>query len=264
MIDAREHHWGLELTGFGRPFGLGRDAAGRLHVTDMDRHTIVRFAADFSAHEILSAPGVWNGPHAIDFAPDGRAFVTCYYTPGIYVIGDDRPLAFDVPLTGPASALFDGAGRLLVSEYSQNAVFALATDGRLAVTFQGRFDRPHMARALADGSVVVADTWHNRLQRFQADGRLLDEAVAAVPCPVAIDVDAERGWLVTAWGDNAVVRFDAAGRPRGRLLLGGLKPAPTTAALHKPYDARWLPGDRVAVADSHHARVVILQSPIFH
>jgi len=252
VIGRREHAWGIELTGFGRPFGLGVDALDRLHVTDMDRHCLVRFDPAMHSHEVI-APGHWNGPHSVDFAADGRTFVTCYYTPGIYVLGEDRPLA--TSLTGPASAFFDRAGRLLVAEYSQNAVLALETDGRLAVTFAGHFDRPHMARTLADGSVIVADTWHNRLQQFSPAGDLIAEPVTSVARPVAIDPDPERGWLVTAWGDNCVLRFEEGGGYAGRL---------DAPALEKPYDARWLSGDRVAVADSHHGRVLVLPSPRFN
>jgi len=253
VIEPHEHDWGIELGGFGRPFGLGVDGHGRLHVTDMDLHCVVRVDPNLKVHDVI-APGTWNGPHSIDFAADGRAFVTCYYTPGIYVIGEERPLALGTTLTGPASAFFDGSGRLLVSEYSQNAVLALDADGRLAFTFGGRFDRPHMARALGDGSVIVADTWNNRLQRFKSDGDVIEESVASVARPVAVDPHPQRGWLVTAWGDNCVLRFEEGGRYAGRL---------DAPALEKPYDARWLSGDRVAVADSHHARVLVLRSPRF-
>jgi DNA-binding beta-propeller fold protein YncE len=254
VIERRPHAWGIELAGFGRPFGLGIDAHGRLHVTDMDRHSVTRFTAQLGVDEVFEAPGLWNGPHSIDFSSDGRAFVTCYYAPGIYVIGDPNPIGAPA-LTGPASAMFNGAGRLLVAEYSQNAVFALDTDGRKAFAFAGRFDRPHMARALPDGHVIVADTWNNRLQKFDAAGAIVDDALATVACPVAIDVDADRGWLVTAWGDNCVVRLDAGGAFAGRL---------DAPALNKPYDARWLDAGRVAIADSHHARVLVLDSPQFH
>ena len=239
----------IELTGFGRPFGLGIDRLGRLHVTDMDRHTVTRFTPQLDVDEVFTAPGVWNGPHSIDFSADGRAFVTCYYTPGIYVIGDPRPIAEGPALTGPASAFFNAAEQLLVAEYSQNAVFVLESDGRKAFAFEGSFDRPHMARALADGRVIVADTWNNRLQMFNEDGAVIDDAIASVSRPVAIDVDANRGWLVTAWGDNSVVCFDGNGKYQGRL---------DSPALDRPYDARWLDGDRVAIADSHHGRVLVL------
>lgn len=255
MIDRRDQAWGIELTGFGRPFGLALDAGGRLHVTDMDRHHIVQFDPGFNSHRVLAETGAWNGPHSVDFAADGTAFVTCYYTPGIYVLGSKLPLKLERSLTGPASALFDRSGRLLVAEYSQNAVMAFERDGRLACEFGGRFDRPHMARALADGTVLVADTWNNTLQRFDPAGTLLDADVATVSCPVAIDDDPQRGWLVTAWGDSAILRLDARGRMIGRL---------ETPSLEKPYDARWLDDDRVAIADSHHARVLILNAPKFH
>lgn len=255
MIERREHPWGIELAGFGRPFGLAMDGPRRLHVTDMDRHRIFRFDEEFMLDAVFGEGARWNGPHSIDFDADGRGFVTCYYTPGIYVIGEERPLQLERTLTGPASALFDGSGRLLVAEYSQNAVLRFDSGGHLACELGGRFDRPHMARALDDGSVLVADTWNNKLQRFANDGSLLDDHVAAVSCPVAVDIDRKRGWLVTAWGANVIVRFDSRGRPAGRL---------ETPALDKPYDARWLDDGRVAVADSHHARVLILNAPRFH
>jgi DNA-binding beta-propeller fold protein YncE len=255
VIERRQHPWGIELAGFGRPFGLALDAARRLYVTDMDRHRIFRFDAGLSAHQVLGGEGLWNGPHSLDFADDGTGIVTCYYGPGIYVLGEERPLQLERAVTGPASAFFDGSGRFVVAEYSQNAVLAFDRDGRLVCEFRGRFDRPHMARALPDGSVLVADTWNNKLQRFDGSGALRDAAVAAVHAPVAIDIDAERGWLVTAWGDNAVLRFHGDGRPAGRL---------EAPPLEKPYDARWLDGNRVAVADSHHSRVLILDAPTFH
>lgn len=255
MIEPRRHPWGIELAGFGRPFGLGVDANSRLHVTDMDRHELVRFDADFRHHEVIAGPGIFNGPHSVDFGSNGSLFVTCYYTPAIFKITDGVPRKLDAPVTGPASAFLDASGHLLVAEYSQNAILALDTEGREAFRFDGRFDRPHMARPLPSGDVIVADTWNNRLQQFDRSGALIDPLVASVCCPVAIDADPDRGWLVTAWGDNCVVRLDARGRPAGTLA---------SPALEKPYDARWLSGGRVAVADSHHARVLVIESPQFH
>jgi hypothetical protein len=254
VIERHDRDWGVELTGFGRPFGLGEDAAGRLHVTDMDHHTLIRFDASLDAHETLVGPGIFSGPHSVEFAGDGRLFVTCYYAPAIFMVSDGLAKKLPAPLSGPASAFFDQAGHLLVAEYAQNAVLALETDGRVAFTFAGTFDRPHMARSLDTGDVIVADTWNNRLQKFDASGKLVDDQLAAIACPVAIDPDPARGWLVTAWGDNCVLRCDERGRVTGRL---------EAPPLEKPYDARWLSGDRVAVADSHHARVLILQSPRF-
>jgi hypothetical protein len=131
----------------------------------------------------------------------------------------------------------------------------LHPDGRTAFAFAGSFDRPHMARALPDGGVIVADTWNNRLQRFTSEGVVVDDAVATLPCPVAIDPNPRRGWLVTAWGANTIVRLDDRAAVTGRL---------EAPPLDKPYDARWLGDDRVVVADSHHSRVLILNQPRFH
>jgi hypothetical protein len=51
------------------------------------------------------------------------------------------------------------------------------------------------------------------------------------------------------------MRFESDGSFAGRL---------EAPALDKPYDARWMSGDRVVIADSHRARVLVLKAPRFH
>ena len=271
----REHDWGLELTGFGRPFGLGVDSTGRLLVTDMDQHLLVRFDAaleqvewhDGGSHgwsdpaavrpdRIDAArpcsPSGWNGPHSVDFGTDDALYVTCYYDAAIHVLSPGGApaavLGRDL-LHGPASALFDPAGRLMVAEYAQNAVLVLDTAGGVVGQLAGAFDRPHMARALADASIVVADTWNDRVRWFNTEGQPISGTRdATVARPVAIDPLPDGGLLVTAWGDDAVLVLDRDGSLRGRVAAPPLK---------RPYDARCA-GTRVVIADSHHARVLML------
>ena len=279
-IGRCEHDWGTELTGFGRPFGLGFDAARRLHVTDMDRHLLYRFDARLDRVEwhdggssgwngplsvspnrtSAAAPAAaagWNGPHAVDFGADGSLYVTCYYGAAIHVLAaDGSPVArlgHDI-LHGPASAFLNGAGLLMVAEYADSAVLLLDTAGHRAGRLRGAFDRPHMARALPNGTIAVADTWNNRVQRFTSDGDLLDaDWISPVACPVAVDPADDGRMLVTVWGENIVIAFDPSGQNPGRL---------TSPPLDHPYDARWM-GRDVVVADSHNARVLILRAPDF-
>lgn len=225
QINRRYIASGLELSGFGRPFGLGFDASGRLYVTDMDVHRVFRFDSDLTHVQWLmdegggwslphllgsgiaprqrptGAPSRFNGPHSIDFGPDGRIYVTTYYTPGIHVLDPDGKMLARIGgpgsahrLTGPATAFFDPQGnRLVVAEYDQNAVLAfdadggfiggagLGADGRPTVfsdvsqawrasSRAGGFDRLHMVRALPGGTLIVADTWNHRLQRLDSHG----------------------------------------------------------------------------------------------
>lgn len=195
-----------EITGFGRPFGLGIDSLGRLHVTDMDLHAVFRFAVDLSTVSRLDGPAGWSeplpvassavppggkrspghfdGPHAVAFGQYDNAYVTTYYTPSIRVHDAEGRHLRDIgaagarhALSGPATATVDDSGRLLVAEYRQNAVLVFDTSGnRVAALDPGAsagprpFDRPHMARQAPDGYIVVADTWNHRLQRFAPDG----------------------------------------------------------------------------------------------
>jgi hypothetical protein len=306
--------WGMELSGFGRPFGLGFDLEGSLLVTDMDCHVVVRFDGNldtFQCHDgsgrgwgdrmpLLRgcgserprrAPNNWNGPHAIASDLSGRLLVTCYYQPmvvGVFPDGKAEVLIGPEYLSGPATARLDGQGRLLVAEYAQNTVLAFNPDGtylgRLgrdakndplqfdpgyggvpASSRLGGLDRPHMALVLSDDSIVVADTWNNRLQRFLPTGEFLSwlgdgagwkssspgfegGTRGGIACPVAVDEDAVGRLLVTAWASNQLMLFGPDGR---QLRLHGIPP------LDKPYDARFH-RDGIVVADTHNGRVLIL------
>jgi hypothetical protein len=122
-----------------------------------------------------------------------------------------------------------------------------------------------MCRARADGMLIVADTWNHRLQLFTADGRFLamlggkaanwtegaleTDARAepgAFSAPVAVSLADDGRFVVTDWGNNRLQWFDHEGR-----LLN----ADASLGLDRPYDAQIF-GDRIAVADSHHGRVL--------
>lgn len=293
----RRWEWGLELSGFGRPFGIGVDHDDRLLVTDMDCHAVVRFDADFRAFQChdggsgwaapapllngvdrgrpKASPRRWNGPHSVAADPAGRLLVCCYYRPIVTALlpdGQCERLIGEEFLSGPATARVGRQGRVLVAEYAQNLILAFDPDG----SFRGRlgrsaanealrydvgrgpvppsslpggFDRPHMAMPLVDGSLLVADTWNNRLQRFSPQGEPVawPGADTAIPCPVAIDEDGAGRILVTAWGSGELLLFAPDGR---RLHLGGIP------KLDRPYDARFY-RDGLVVADSHNGRVLV-------
>lgn len=196
---------GWELTGFGRPFGLGQDREQRLLVTDMDSHRLYRFDPKLEGVQWTDGRG-WserrsladvpppitgarfNGPHAVSVkptGPDGSCYVTTYYGPGVWRIdeaGEAEPLPFGATglsceLEGPATACWDHTGRLWVAEYRQSRVLAFSGGGELVAELhgghRGTFDRPHMCRAMQDGRLAVADTWHHRILLFDAGGALL-------------------------------------------------------------------------------------------
>lgn len=152
----QSHAWGVEITGFGRPMGLGLDAQGCLLVTDMDCHVLVRFDAALSSvqcHDGLGhtwgpvkdvkpgliterpsrQPSGWNGPHAVTIDHQGRLLVTCYYRPMVVAVaadGEAEVLIGDDFLKGPATARIDARGQILVAEYALNLLMVFDPDGR--------------------------------------------------------------------------------------------------------------------------------------
>jgi hypothetical protein len=158
-------------------------------------------------------------------------------------------------LKGPATTRIDGAGHLLVTEYALNQVLRLDASGACLARIgqDAGLDRPHMAVAAADGSILVADTWNHRLLRFDAQGKL--QAVLATPplnCPVAIDLDARGRMLVTCWGSEQILLLDANGDPLPPVAL---------PPLSKPYDARFT-DQGIVVADTHHGRLLVVDNAV--
>ena len=129
--------------------------------------------------------------------PSGLA-VNCMSSPimnrpftSLTVVKKPRDHATSDALGGACYGSIDDSGRLMVAEYKLNAVFAVTSEGLFVGALGGghsgfteqrgfaagkggsEFDRPHMCRGRADGTLIVADTWNHRLQLFSHDGRFL-------------------------------------------------------------------------------------------
>lgn len=289
------------VSGFGRPMGLAAGADGSLYVADMDLHAIARLTPDLDRCTWLGLagngwrngapmkketlqpaaarePAMLNGPHSVAPLPDGACWIVTYYRPSLALYdagGVCRACHTSVadlgPLQGPATARFGSRGRLLLTEYRMNAVAVIGADAVPFLTIGGAdpvrpgalLDRPHMTMELGDGTLVVADTWDHRLQRFDAQGRRLAvlesrdgwrvaggiEADAAFMTPVAVSASGDGRLLVTDWGGSRLMWFDEGGR---------LLSVRDDLGLDRPYDAQILHG-RLVIADSHHGRVIIVR-----
>ncbi len=298
QLFKKYHQWGIELTGFGRPFGIGIDGDNAIMITDMDCHVVIKIDSNFHSSTCWNGIDGWtplekiddgftekrpknppiglNGPHSVAIGFGRRLIVCCYYQPSIVECLDDGSCKYLIGgdiLTGPASAMIDHKERLLVAEYAQNLIHAfdltctylgsiglsstnenLCFDACLGSSLPsskliGGFDRPHMAITLGDGSLLVADTWNNRVQKFSPQGFPLGcyGDGREISCPVALSSDSMGRVLVTSWGDNNLVLFTCENQSK-TLDLG--------TKLNNPYDARFY-RDGIVVADSHNGRVLI-------
>lgn len=251
----------------------------------------IEVASGCSNERPRRAPRGWNGPHSVVVDSAGQQIVTCYYQPMVVKLAVDGKadvLITGRELTGPATAQMDARGSYLVAEYAQNLIlrfepdgsyhgrlgrdaqrnllkFDPATGGVLGSSLLGGFDRPHMAKSISDNSIVVADTWNNRLQRFTPSGEFMGwhagdggwqaalpneegPTLGSINCPVAIDEDTIGRLLVTVWGSNSLMLLDTEGRA---FSVSGLP------KLNKPYDARFFHAGAI-VADTGNGRVLVM------
>lgn len=225
--------------------------------------------------------GFLNGPHAIDFDNDNNFYVTTYYTPLIKLFNPNGEFIDSLGdkmghywLNGPASAFFNrDKTRLLVAEYADNALLIYDVQGsylggvggisrRLTTnkieqrfqfrrsSLQGGFDRLHMVKQGPDNLLYCADTWNNRIQILDAEGKFKAEYThAKLKQPVSISFTANQNLLVTSWGNNSILMFDKQ---------GNLETIFDDLQLNKPYDAQYL-SPWLVIADSHNGRVLFMK-----
>lgn len=299
------------LSGFGRPFGIGHAPDGSILIADMDLHGIVRLSDDFQAYEWLDGetrwtprkqiregrssrapartPQAFNGPHSVACHPDGRMFVTTYYTPGLFALDPSGQMIRDIAavgltLKGPATATLAGDGTLLLTEYALHGIFKVTTEGEFlgalgggrkgfqqvtsfqAGTGPAAFDRPHMAVTDADGNIIVADTWNHRLQKFSPDGSYLEMLGGVLegwhsglkPTPAGASATGLNAPVaVSVLGSGGLIVTDWGNDRLKRMDARGItRKVMHDLGLKKPYDAQVV-GRHCVIANSHCGEVIV-------
>jgi streptogramin lyase len=108
----------------------------------------------------------------------------------------------------PTALAYDAAGNLWVSELLAGVVRRDAATG--ALTRYDGFNRPHGLAVAADGTVYVADTFNNRVQRISPGGTITTLAGGLnQPNDVALGPDGDL--YATDFGTNGILRITPAG-----------------------------------------------------
>ena len=216
------------------------------------------------------AGGVLRFPQASAVGPDGTVYVADQYTHAIQVFTSDgrflRELGVDLTSVGAVAVAPDGV--VYVADGSDR-VDRYAPDGRLLGSFGrsgdgvgefyfgtggGNDSGAGGGLAVGAGSLWVADTRNDRVQRFALDGSGASVVVARgrVKRPQGLAVAGGR--LIVA--DDLNHRLAVFGLEGDYVGSVGSGPGPSPRQLRNPYDVAIDPLGRVFVADNSNHRVV--------
>lgn len=170
-----EHLFDIDFSKTGATFlnDIAADSAGNLYVSDTYQNRIYRVDAN---HEISVYAGI-DFPNGVCVGDDGSIYVVTWEagrrllvlpSARIFEIRPDRqvePLWFSTEYENLDGVAFDGAGRLLFSDYGRGIVYAFdPADGSLAKIAEGvgtpadiSFDREHGLVLIPDlqGNLIV-------------------------------------------------------------------------------------------------------------
>ncbi|HXC65313.1 MAG TPA: NHL repeat-containing protein [bacterium] len=129
------------------------------------------------------APGALNSPRGLGVAPNGDVYVAD--------LGNGRVSAYGK----------DGSFKLVFGKLGPEPGKAK----------QGQFNEPSGLAVGPDGSVYVADTWNQRIQKFDAKGKYLSEIDDGFYSPRNVAVDRAGNIYVADTGHSQVKVLDPSG-----------------------------------------------------
>ena len=226
-----------ELTGFVFPTAVAALSGGQIAV------------AEIGTDPVSDAGGVDGAGRVSVLGPDGTR------------------LATRTGLDAPEGVADDGQGGILVADTQRDRILQLRLDGNQLVQVAelggsgpGRFTRPMGMAVFPDGDLLVADTYDNRLVRFELTQETAAPAAAGATVPATLALSLPGGAdlgtfvpgaartydatltadIVSTAGDTALTVTDADRAAPGRLVNGNYPLAqPLAAAARRPRSPRW-------------------------
>lgn len=204
--------------GFGSPDDLTLDAQGRVIFADFGNNGVNRIEANGTV--MVLARG-FPEPEGIVPLADGSLIVAVQGKDGDHIdqiehlaAGTFQPTiihTFTNNTNNPGidSLSLDAAtGDLLVADSPNGTLWRMHVDGTGAQQLASGMVRPTDALAAPDGSIFIADEYGNAVLRLSPTGTLTK--IAQLPDPDDLAWDVDGSLLVTALGDNTVVRLEPA------------------------------------------------------
>jgi DNA-binding beta-propeller fold protein YncE len=187
--------WGDNL--IGKAHGLRIDSDDNVWVTDIGHHMVFKFN---STGKLLLALGQ-----------------------------TDKPGLDENQFDKPTDVAFGSKGEIYVTDgYGNSRVMKFAANGKFLTSWgkpgkgRGEFDLPHSICIDKQGRVLVGDRENDRVQIFNADGKLLEIWAGFAPYGMELDKD---GCLFVADGRaSKVLQIDSTGKVQNSWGGQGAKP----------------------------------------
>jgi DNA-binding beta-propeller fold protein YncE len=221
--------------------GLAVDpATGELWAAMWNSHAVHKYGPDGTLRLTLGtgkpsdAPGAFRGPHDVAVDPrSGEVYVLDTHNARVQVFSREGALirAFPGPFVQPFGIALHPAGDfLVVASTADRAVVKMSLQGEVLAHWKrkgsgpGEFRWPRQVHVEPDGTILVADTDNERLQRLSPDGAFLgflkgpDDRRSGTFHPRAVDADPKSGvvWAAAAYSSR-VDRLDSSGRLLGHV-----------------------------------------------
>ena len=179
-----------------------------------------------------------NAPKGIDFADDGTFYVSDSQNHRILHIDQE-------------GNLLHSWGQYGASDYNS-----------MVMAPEGSFNEPWGLAVGPDGSVFVADTWNNRIQKFTSDGKFITMwgqfGAAETPYhfwgPRGVAVDGQGRVYITDTGNKRVVIFDSDGNNLASFGGAGLG----VGQFDEPVGITVDDQGRIYIADTWNKRIQIM------
>jgi gluconolactonase len=229
------------VSGYDSPEGPAFDRDGNLFFVNWLSSSIVRVAPDGTAREFANTGGI---PAGLAFHRDGTLYVADEgeHLHGVLCVAFDGTITPWVqeyqgrPLNGANDLVFDQNGVLYFSdpwgsslEQPIGGFYRAFPDGRLEQIDHGLAFPNGVAVAPAGDAVFLAETWHNRILRYEIkrDGsvgeRLVFAHLSGRPGPDGMAFDESGNLYVAHFGEGRVDVLDPAGAQIGQIDVPGKK-----------------------------------------
>jgi len=113
--------------------------------------------------------------------------------------------------SSPFDVAVQADGKILVADYSNNAIKRMDANGSNIEILGSGFSGPTGIAVQADGKILVADTSNDAIKRMDADGANIVTLASGLNGPFKIAVQADGKIIFTDSVNNAIKRMDADG-----------------------------------------------------